>query len=215
MNKLIIDNNKYLELVDNTLININKDTILTIYLNKCNIDLTINIEKGINSKINLLNIDSDLNIDINLLDDAKLELINSSINNNNLYLNLDINHGVNSQSNLINHGININDGNMKFIVNGIVKKDMINTFFNQDNKIINLNDGVSLIDANLLIDEFDTIANHSSYIAKYNPEEEFYLLSRGINSKEVFRLLTKSFLFGKMTLTDELEAKFFEEIYKI
>lgn len=207
MNNIIIDRDCSFDIVN--------DSTLTLYVVKKNVKIIFNIHENINSFINIFNVDSSLNIKVNVLEGGNVNFINSVINNKDLDIVLDINHSKDSTSNVVNHGLNINNGNMKFIINGIVKKGMTNTTLKQDNKIINLNDGVSLIEPNLLIDEFDTNANHSAYISKYSKEEIFYLQSRGISEKEGFRLLTKSFLLGKMNLSDEIKSMFTEEIYKI
>jgi len=215
MNNIRIDKDIFKIIDSDTFFDITNDSNLTLYITNKNVCLSFKVNKNISSCVNIFNVDSDIKINIDVLDSSNISFVNSVINNKDLDIVLDINHSKDSTSDIVNHGLNINDGNMKFIINGIVKKGMTNTKLIQDNKIINLNDGISLIEPNLLIDEFDTIANHSAYISKYSKEEIFYLQSRGISEKEGFRLLTKSFLLGKMTLEDEIKSMFTEEIYKI
>lgn len=215
MNNIIIDRDVFKIIENDTFFDIINDSNLTLCISNKTINLNFNINENVNSQVNIFNVDSSLKINIDVLEEANINLVNSSINNSNLDIILDINHSKNSTSDIVNHGLNINDGTMKFIINGIVKKGMTNTVLKQDNKIINLKDGVSLIEPNLLIDEFDTNANHSAYISKYNKEEMFYLASRGISEKESFRLLTKAFLLGKMNLEESHQSIFIDEIYKI
>ena len=215
MNNILVDKDIFKIIDNDTFFDITNDSNLTLYITNKNVCLSFKVNKNISSCVNIFNVDSDIKINIDVLDNGNINFVNSVINNKDLDIVLDINHSKDSTSDIVNHGLNINDGNMKFIINGIVKKGMTNTVLKQDNKIINLNDGVSLIEPNLLIDEFDTNANHSAYISKYSKEEIFYLQSRGISEKEGFRLLTKSFLLGKMTLEDEIKSMFTEEIYKI
>jgi len=215
MNNIRIDKDIFKIIDSDTFFDITNDSNLTLYITNKNVCLSFKVNKNISSCVNIFNVDSDIKINIDVLDSSNISFVNSVINNKDLDIVLDINHSKDSTSDIVNHGLNINDGNMKFIINGIVKKGMTNTKLIKDNKIINLNDGISLIEPNLLIDEFDTIANHSAYISKYSKEEIFYLQSRGISEKEGFRLLTKSFLLGKMTLEDEIKSMFTEEIYKI
>ena len=215
MNNILVDKDIFKIIDSDTFFDITNNSNLTLYITNKNVCLSFKVNKNISSCVNIFNVDSDIKINIDVLDNGNINFVNSVINNRDLDIVLDINHSKDSTSDIVNHGLNINDGNMKFIINGVVKKGMTNTKLIQDNKIINLNDGVSLIEPNLLIDEFDTNANHSAYISKYSKEEIFYLQSRGISQKEGFRLLTKSFLLGKMTLEDEIKSMFTEEIYKI
>ena len=66
------------------------------------------------------------------------------------------------------------------------------------------NDVISNIYSNsgfsLLVNNYDTISNHSCYIGHFKEEEMFYLKSRGLNEKETERLLAKAFLLSNMDI---------------
>lgn len=97
-------------------------------------------------------------------------------------------------SKIINQGISIDEGEIIFNVTGIVPSGKVRCDCNQENRIINLNDGKNKISPNLLIDEYDVEAEHAAYIGKFNDDELFYLQSRGINVDTAISLLTEGFL---------------------
>ena len=216
MNKILLEKDMYLKIDEDTSFQINNDLILTLEIdNNKELNIDINISKNIKAIVNMFNIDTSINININLDESSTIDFINSSINHNNLKIIENINHKSSSTSIITNHGINVLDGNMDFIINAIVNKDISNANLKQDNKIINYNDGRSKIEPNLLIDSFDCYATHSAYISKFNNEELFYLMSRGISLDESIRLLTKSFLLGKMELKEIEKSNFIDKIYNI
>jgi len=102
----------------------------------------------------------------------------------------------NTESNIINNGVNILNGELSFVVSGFVPNGNIDCMLDQKNRIINLTDNSCVIKPNLFIDENDVIANHSAHIGKCNDDEMFYLMSRGINSKQAENLIIKGFLLN-------------------
>ena len=100
----------------------------------------------------------------------------------------------NTKSNVVNHGVNIDDGKIDFNVTGIVYNGVTGCEINQNNRIITYNDNKCEIKPNLLIDENDVIANHSGLIGKFEDDELFYLMSRGISKDDSIHLLTRGFL---------------------
>lgn len=54
----------------------------------------------------------------------------------------------------------------------------------------------SVIKPNLFIDEYDVDAVHSATIGKFNKNEIFYLMTKGITKEESINLLIKGFLEG-------------------
>lgn len=104
----------------------------------------------------------------------------------------------NTNSNIINNGVNINDGNLvfnvsSFVSNGNKKCDVI-----QKSRIVNLTLNKCSICPNLYIDEYDVNASHSAHIGNFKDDELFYLMSRGINTREAEYLLIKGFLLNNM-----------------
>lgn len=100
----------------------------------------------------------------------------------------------NTKSYISNNGVNIDNGKIEFNVTGIVYKGITGCSIDQANRIITFNDNKCEIKPNLLIDENDVIANHSGLIGKFDDDELFYLMSRGISEKDSIQLLTRGFL---------------------
>ena len=84
-------------------------------------------------------------------------------------------------------------------------------FHNNDNITI-INDNNCLIKPNLIIDNDDVIANHSSYIGYFKKDEIFYIKTRGINELDSEKLLVKSFLIGNMDISYEIRRIILENI---
>ncbi len=111
----------------------------------------------------------------------------------------------NTISKVINKGVNIEDGSLAFNVTGVVYNGIIDCEVDQNNRIITMNDNKCNINPNLLIEENDVIANHSALIGKFNENEIFYLMSRGIKREAALRLLTRGFLTDETNFKEEIE----------
>ena len=75
----------------------------------------------------------------------------------------------------------------------------------QNNRIITMNNNKCNINPNLLIEENDVIANHSALIGKFNENEIFYLMSRGIKRDDAIKLLTKGFLYDETIFEEDIK----------
>jgi Fe-S cluster assembly protein SufD len=127
--------------------------------------------------------------------------------NHHIY-NININHNNKKTiSNVNNHGVTLNDASIDFVVNGTIKKGMINSVINQDNKIISMGNGKNTIKPNLFIDENMVEARHGASIGRFNEDEIFYLESRGIPKSVGYHLLMKGFLINKLAISDDIIAK--------
>lgn len=229
MNKIILDNNinsndltidDYSFIICNNLnkeinINIEKTTKVFLYINSSNLNININLNNNLD--IILFVIDSSLNININLnKEDIKLIYNYRNINKNNNNYILNVNHNnKNTISKVVNNGINIDNNKLNYIINGYVKKDSRNCTCNQDSKIIVMKDNNSSIKPNLIIDNNEIEANHSSYIGAFSKEKIFYLKSRGIKEEDCLKLLVKAFLLEKLELSNEEEEQVLNEINMI
>ena len=111
----------------------------------------------------------------------------------------------NTNSNIIMNGINIEDGKLKHTVTTYIPKGIKNCIANQDSRIINLNNNKCVIRPNLLIDEYDCLANHSAHIGKFSDEELFYLKRLGLDNEKALYLLTMGFLRSKLTDFDVID----------
>ena len=231
MNKLIVDNST----VDSDIF-IDKDTDLIIDLEDSSKELNIHVISGtllkafvktkntsnkvtyfiddnVDMIVNKLSIDTSDNITININDINSRVKYNSSIINykDNSYIQT-INHNKSdTQSKIVNHCINVENKEFKFIVDGVINRTSERVDFKQDNKIINLKNGKSSILPNLIVDNNDIEASHSAYIGTFDEDKKFYMMSRGLTSKESDDLLIKAFLLGDMKL-EEKERDIFSSI---
>lgn len=219
MNTIKVENNKINNKDVEKIINLDCDTI--IYYINCDLKLDIVINKDIklleyidNSKIdnnyimnsnlcfNRFSINSSIYSKINInVSNIKLNYFYSTINKDDNIYKLDVIHNKeNTHSKVINHGLNFTSSKLEFIINGIVLKNSYNVLCNQDSKIIIMGDNNSIIKPNLIIDNDDIEANHSAYIGRFNEDEIFYIMSRGINRDDSIKLLAKSFLLNNVEL---------------
>lgn len=122
--------------------------------------------------------------------------------------NINISHNnKKTVSNLYNHGVTLGDGTMDLTVNGYVVKGMSDSVLNQDNRIMTMGTGKSVIKPNLIIDENMVEARHGASIGRFNEEEIFYLETRGVPSEEGYRLLLNGFLLGNLQLDDDIKVE--------
>lgn len=208
MNKLDIDNN---------VITIPKNESIELHLfDYKNKKITYNLET--NSKLVIyqygIDIDNDVTINLNGKN-AEVEYHYSTINYSNHKYNILVIHNMeNTISNIYNHGLNVYNKKLDFNITGKVVKNANKSICNQENQIINLENGKSTILPNLLIDNYDVISNHAAYIGKFKDEMLFYLMSRGISKKSSYDLLIRSFLINGLTNNEDI-SKLVEEINKI
>lgn len=206
-----------IEVKDKESIIIDKDTILIIKKSiNCNFkvinnskvfiyitsDNTLNFNIESNLDLNIFSYDNSLTVNLNLnKDNIILKYGYSTFNNKDNKYIINIHHNnKNSKSNIINHGFNNKSSKLEFIVNSYVYKDSTNITTKQDNKIIINDDNNSKIEPNLFIDNDVIDASHSAYIGKFNKDNIFYLLSRGLNKEDVLKLLSRSFLMGNLNI---------------
>lgn len=169
MNKVIYINN-----LDNEF-NVGDNEVLEIY--------HFVINESVNTKINLNG------------ENSKIIYHLSIISNNDNTCKIDVNHvKENTESKVICHGVNLEDNELVFDVTGLVPKGVSKCRCSEENEIINLRNGKSVIKPNLLIRNYDTFSNHSAYIGEFNKEKMFYLESRGINKDMAINLLMEAFL---------------------
>lgn len=200
MNNILLDSTKSydkegtfkLELDKDTTINIESDNVKLYLVTKNNIRVDFNIFK----KATVYNITTEnITINANIYNNAKLDFYLMTITDKKITNEVNVYHqNKETTSNVICHGISYLKGDLKFSVNGYIKKGMIGSICNQSSRIINLDDGKSLIEPNLFIDEFDSVANHSAYTGPFDEKSLFYLETKGISRKEAFNLLLSGFM---------------------
>lgn len=162
-------------------------------------------------------INSSCDVKINMVTEgAKLTYYYSNINYDNNKFNISVNHlKSDTYSEVINHGVNVTNKKLEYNVCGIVPKESYKCICNQDNQIINKNDGSSIIKPNLLIDNYDVDANHGAYIGKFSEDKLFYLMSRGLSREASYRLLLQGFLLSNKSIELAKIEDFIKEIEKI
>ena len=162
-------------------------------------------------------INSSSNVEINLIKDGvTLHYYYGNINYDDNTFNIKVNHLVsNTHSEIYNHGVNVNNNKLTYYVDGFVPKDSFKCICNQDNQIINMDNGKSTICPNLLIDNYDVDSNHAAYIGKFKDEILFYMMSRGISMEVANRLLLNGFLINSDSIDKSKIEEFLEEIEKI
>lgn len=235
MNKIVIDNN----IEANDLV-IDTDTDMVVNMDNVSKDLIIHITDGVclngfinnsntsnkikyliggncNIVINKLSVDCSDDVSININDEnTKIRYNTSIINYNNNSYRQELNHkSSNTESSIVNHCINVENSEFKFIVDGVIEKDINEVKLSQDNKIINMKDGRSNILPNLIVDSDDVEASHAAYIGTFDEEKKFYMMSRGLTIEECDDLLIKAFLINNMKLDDKQRDIFCSVIEKI
>ena len=171
-----------------------------------------------NASLKVFNFSSDQSFKVEIYlkgENASVEYFFSTINFHDNTYNIKVYHEANNtKSNLVNHGVNVYDKKLNFVVDGIINKDTVGCSCTQDNKIMNLEDGKSKIEPNLLIDSFDSIANHAAYIGNFREEDLFYLKSRGISQSIATKMLTRGFLIHNNPNLEKI-GDFLKQIEKL
>ncbi len=200
MNNILLDSAKCFSKEGTFKLELDKDT--TISVESDNVKLYLVTKNNIKVDFNILNSTTIYNItresitvNINIYNNAKLDFYEMTVTDKKITNEVNVYHkNKETTSNVTCHGISYGKGDLKFSVNGYIKKGMIGSVCNQSSRIINLDDGKSSIKPNLFIDEFDSIANHSAYTGPFDEKLLFYLETKGISKKESFNLLLNGFM---------------------
>lgn len=190
MNKILLDKEKKVELevIEDSICNINKN----IELEELNIILKNNAKFIINHYSEIK--ENKTNINIYQYDNSEF-IYNHSFKNKGLYnLQISIYMKGNKSKNTINiKGIS-DDAKTCIIVNGSVDESTFDNELNEKIKMINMNNGESIIEPNMFIDTRNILANHSASITNFDEDYLFYLNSKGINNEEAKKLIINGFL---------------------
>ena len=105
------------------------------------------------------------------------------------------NYGCNSIGNILQHGVILEKGTLTFNGIGHIIKDAKGADAQQESRVLMLSDQARS-DANpiLLIDENDVTAGHAASIGQVDPEDMYYLMSRGLDKATAERLVVRGFL---------------------
>lgn len=189
--------------------------ILYIVDNNKNSNYKYNIEED--TIIYHFSINSSSDVKINLMvPGVQLHYYYNNINYDDNRFRIEIKHSVSgTHSEVFNHGVNVYSNKLTYDVSGIVPKSSEKCICNQENQIINMENGKSTICPNLLIDNYDVISNHAAYIGKFKDEILFYMMSRGISVQVAYRLLLNGFLVNTDSIDISKISDFINEIEKI
>lgn len=179
--------------------NIGKNVIVTINLDSSRFEYQeFNLDENAHLIINKMyagkEIHENITINLNGVNSRVDYNFSTKVYSDEKYV-INVNHNNKSTiSNVINHGVVMNDSHLLFEVNSSIKKGNSKSKLNQESKIIVMSKNNSIIKPNLFIDEYDVDAVHSATIGKFNKDEIFYLMTKGITKEESINLLINGFL---------------------
>ena len=105
------------------------------------------------------------------------------------------NYGCNSIGNILQHGVILEKGTLTFNGIGHIIKGAKGADAQQESRVLMLSDQArSDANAILLIDENDVTAGHAASIGQVDPEDMYYLMSRGLDKATAERLVVRGFL---------------------
>lgn len=132
----------------------------------------------------------------------------SSICNGREDYKISVFHNNNCVSSYINNNCIGNDkSSIKFDIDSILDKGNIGCVMDQNTKIISMGDVDTCVNPNMFIEEDDVVARHGSVIGKFNDEDIFYLMSRGISEVEAVRLLIRGFILSNLVVSMDSRSK--------
>lgn len=212
---------KYPLLQDESLfIKVQKDasfTMITFNNQDTCVKFNLNIDLDENASFTLYNIitsdcDNSYNVKCNLnKKHSSFNSLNVVLCGNNANYNsfIDIYHlDKNTSSNLETYAISQDSSKIKLDNNATIKKGCSKSIAHQKAKGLTLSK-TSKISAlpNLYIDEYDVIANHAASIGSLNPDDLFYLMSRGLTKEEASKIIIMGFINPLVDKIDDQETK--------
>ena len=168
---------------------------------KTKIEYKYNIKKNASLYLYRLN-KSEFMREVDLInlngENAKIEFNLKSLSKNSEKYDIYVWHNNRSTTSIINDvGIALN-GSIIFNVTGEVPKGNKGSYLDQNNQIVAFNTTKCQINPNLLIDEFDVVANHNAIIGPFREDALFYLMSRGINEEAAIKLLCEGLILNNL-----------------
>lgn len=193
-----------------------------LHFNEVNNNRTLNIYYNANLKekvisSNIINTNLEVNLEEEYASISSDYLIVSKDFKSNIIQT--INHkSKNTYSNIQNYGISLGNSEVNFNTTGIIKKGNSKSVCKQLSRgIICGNKSAVKSLPILLIDEYDVSANHGAAIGKMSDEELFYLMSRGLNKIEAFKLILSGIInpFMDNLIEESYKDKVKDSIYKL
>jgi len=239
MNKILLDRDEEVLVLDNDRYNFKKDGTFSLEIENQKKDIFLVVSKDANVVLNILGKNTNFKYCIFIEKDASLILNNLVIEGSvdlithledvgaSFILNYSILSSKSSKNNiqvkhnssktsakLKNHGFSKSHANLIFDVSAYINKDTCKCISKQDNQIIENENSLSQINPNLYIENYDVEASHSAYVGEFKESELFYLMSRGLTEEMSKFLLLKSFLIGSFNLEEKIQEKYYHEVIK-
>lgn len=211
MNKIEIDKAKVITKLDTNKYDIKSNEKLILNINEYTLsNYEFNLEENSYLEINKFykNNGNNEEVTINLNGINSKVIYNFSVlSNKSEKYKINVNHNNKNTISIINnHGVVLNDSKLSFIVNSNVYKGNTKSVLEQSSKIIIMGENNSEIYPNLYVYEFDASAHHAASIGKFNKDEIFYLLTKGIDYESAVNLLIKGFLENNLNGGDKFEC---------
>ena len=220
MNKMIIDkeNIKFKDEVIKIELNINKLTIDiegNVTLNEISTkeeNLTLNINLKPNSKLifNRFKIDTNSNIEINLIQEENsiLNFNYSSIikDKTNIKVN-SILKGDNNTTNINIKAVTEENGKCEIVSEADIKPNIKDNKLLESIRVLLLNDEESIVLPNLLVSSNEVEVNHAATLSGIDKEYLFYLNSKGISEKNAINLIKKGYLLNNLEVDNTIKEE--------
>lgn len=204
-----------------------------ILLDKENVKEINDIEVIEDTKLYIVNLDSNYKVNINLLDNTKLEVFDFNLSNKSVEFIINQN---NNTSFIYNHSFKINgdynlnmvanilgndntnkiniygisNGDAKLIVDGIVKNGTKNNILDENIKVLTIG-GKCFTRPMMHINVKECIANHNTAISNVRDDEVFYLMSKGLDKDTSIKLISDGYLYGLFKNEEEFYNKIDKE----
>ncbi len=197
------------------IVELEEDVYIKLFIYLENNDVEINNQIILNDRANLLifkfyyskKIKEKVEVNLNGFA-SKINCCFSNIVSNNEKYHMIINHNNNKTiSNISNKSITLDDAKIDFTIDSHVYHNCSECVLNQSTKIIVLDKNNAIIRPNMYIDKYDVEAKHSSVIGKFNEEDLFYLMTRGIPRQDATKLLIKGFILSHLIVDMDKRAK--------
>lgn len=175
-------------------------------------NLKITVKKNAHLEINYFNIieKAETNINIELEENAKFTLNHSFITKDEYKLNI-ISNFLNENSKLTINLFGINKENTVINIDGYINKNKVNNELLENARIINIDNGKTVVIPNMLIQTGKVSANHNVTISSVPSRELKYLMSKGIDKESAKELILTGHLIK--TISDlKLQTKIKELI---
>lgn len=191
-------NNEDYEIITNDHGTINLDgTSKLLNYDTNNHNLTFNIKDNSNINLHFIKIltnDVTLNIKIahNIFFNLELLILNKG--QNKLRINLETignNNNINLKIRILNK---TNNSNMNLICDGFINSKTKDNVLVEDIKGLIINNDTIKISPNIMIDTNEVLANHLVTISSFNPDDLFYLNTKGIATILAKKMLIKGFI---------------------